>query len=679
MKSQDKHSESEPPAPPHREERLVSAVTTVKKACLATRALLQLVPGNKPHQLIKNANQLAKSKASADFKVGLVGASGDGKSSTLNSVLDLDNLARADALGSAATGYPIGYQQAAVNQTAAFNLTAQFQSPSKIEKYLGQLFGKLRSPMLQLEVKNDLEREAIRLEHDEAKGVFDALFTDVEDYDHTTLSLELALSRIRELLTEIEFADGNKSQEKWNFEAEATEEVNEKLAVIRSKGLWPFLESVQIFCKTPILGGHLNLVDLPGMHDSNIARVRMSMRSQAECRFFVVVVNISRAVTNSMIQQTYDSMVKRQKCNETTGFEFAVVCTHAGDIHSEAERGSMSQLVQDKSTLLKVQRQICELKKDEDMPRVKFEKTMESLERQRDGILIEARNSSVRDGLHKRYGADLRVFCIDNVMYWRDKVADREENDISGIPQLRSFLADLPQQTIFAHDDKLLDKDFPAFVHSYQSWVTSNLADPLLNQHPRLPEPKALSAALTKVEEWYVEMRVSQKTNIDAVLQDRSNTIKERCTEIIYTAKDWHHSTLQALMRHRGVHYSPKIGYIDWNQDIVSIFSEELEASWKVFKVEANTLKGELLELVRECWQDYGAACFKSDPDSDIPKSVSYHLEVVIRALEDRQSEYDFRVRCIKSNALSEHQAGYINELLLSSYSKASGLYGKTY
>ena len=675
-----------PQFPPYREPHFVSAVQIARKACGDAREFLTQWPDPKPLRCIEEIGRLADYEPSTEFMVGVIGISGVGKSSTINSVLDQKDLAKAEACGTAVTHYPVEYRQSTGHQQAEYVFEASLQPFDSLHLYLAQLLRSYHREQLEDDV-DDMDPSMfaeMKSDQAEAKNILDALFGHMQSYTSTTLSigedhdLEPALARLTALAANLQYPEDTDAQGIWRGEADTTESLNEKLSLIISSGLWPIVETVKITSKTQTLGRHLVVVDLPGNRDTNVARVKSAMRYQSRCDLLLVVVDMKRAIDDSLVEETVQMVMKKPTYNGNMKRHLAVVCTRSGVLSTDSEEQKLRGKVKNQSRLMHLLKSLDDLAKNEDMPVKAYKKQEKSLRGDYIRMLIEARNDEVSAKLKTKYDAGLEIFCVDNTLYWDGDFNTETEQQISGIQQLRQFITDLPHEPLFKHQNSFLKHDLPACVASFQTWVITCLVDDQrLDERKEIPHPQALEASIQQLHCCFDKIDNSYSKHVDSVLRTSGISIQDRCMNVLQPLNAWHASSFRAWINHRGTHSTRGRGYACWNRDIVQCFANVLAHNWERFTADtrAHILDFNLQSSLE--WKDYSQQCSSVDPDSPIAISAATRLLLIQDCIRNSMLEYDQSIAKIQYDAMSMHQACYVKQLMEQGYAEASWEYGK--
>lgn len=98
-----------------------------------------------------------------------------------------------------------------------------------------------------------------------------------------------------------------------------------------------------IYLDSKVLETGLILADLPGLQDSNLARVKAAQNYLMRCSNVFIVTNISRAITDQSLKSSIYHILSKHAPLEWEqsggkGFNLAVVCTRSEDIDLKKAR-----------------------------------------------------------------------------------------------------------------------------------------------------------------------------------------------------------------------------------------------------------------------------------------------------------------------------------------------------
>ncbi|KAF7133652.1 hypothetical protein CNMCM5793_004944 [Aspergillus hiratsukae] len=97
-------------------------------------------------------------------------------------------------------------------------------------------------------------------------------------------------------------------------------------------GLWPLIKSVRLYVKAQALATGAVLVDLPGLYDSNAARVAVADDYLKRCAAHWIVAPINRAVDDKIAQSLVSKHLKSQMIFDCVCDSLTFICTKTDDI-----------------------------------------------------------------------------------------------------------------------------------------------------------------------------------------------------------------------------------------------------------------------------------------------------------------------------------------------------------
>ena len=226
----------------------------------------------------------------------------------------------------------------------------------------------------------------------------------------------------------------------------------------------------------------------------------------------MIVAKISRAVTDHSLKSSlYTALRQHIPCEwENSAGKYlnvAVICTKSEEINVTAQKKEfcgpgkrISQAVTEKIDSI-----------FEQAKRANNRKLKKAIKRRQEFLLMNARNSYVKDGLQQAYsakvpGGELKVFCVSNTVYEKycKKGVDEYVN-ASGIPDLRKFCHSVTARAQFMEASHFLQSKIPCLLNSAKLWVGA------IQEHPSATNDEAKRRLEDGAEE------LETKVNINAV------------------------------------------------------------------------------------------------------------------------------------------------------------------
>ncbi|KAI4206429.1 MAG: hypothetical protein LQ348_000989 [Seirophora lacunosa] len=289
-------------------------------------------------QFIQNIDSLRKGPTTTKTVVGVVGATGAGKSSLLNALLDEERLVPTNcmrACTAVATSIEYNYEP------IPYRAQIQYVQKEEWERELKTLSQDILDDGHVSKEINLLNTDA---------GIAWAKFKAVYP---TKSSEDLAKpDSVQSLLTERDVSQLlGESCEVQDTQAKSFYQRLQALvdSKDRSSGTkkgepayWPLIKLVKIFLRSPILSTGLMLVDLPGVGDSNAARVAVSDKYMRDAAGLWVVAPINRAVDDKTAQSLLGQSFKRQLKMDGGVGSVTFICSKTDDISITEAQESLS-------------------------------------------------------------------------------------------------------------------------------------------------------------------------------------------------------------------------------------------------------------------------------------------------------------------------------------------------
>ncbi|KAL8905916.1 MAG: hypothetical protein Q9171_006480 [Xanthocarpia ochracea] len=402
-----------------------------------------------------------------------------GKSSLINSLLDIPNLAHKGDHGSAVTSFVTEYHRRSRQHTAPFTIEVEYCDEAEIDEQLHELlvsYRELYQPGLEKELEEDdpqLLRE-IKTKSGVAASTLQSIFPDQPEVapahlrDEGEGAFERILNGLKRLASLIEWPS-DAANGRWTATATSAMECHDKVAYFMREGLWPLTNIVRIYLGAQVLKTGVVLADLPGYRDINLARVRKAEQYLLRCHEVFIVAKINRVVSDeSVAKSVSDQMKASGKRGRVT-----IVCTHADDIDLPAAV-EMYKSVASSQAAMKA------LRAREDAREVlRSAAAAQAAETEYKYLFVNARNTDVTRALQRRYtsaavGLIIEVFCVGNRDYEGDAFGVRDQRAIQGscIPDLRRFCHSVVAQAQYDATLHFLEVELSSLVQSLEAWLS---------------------------------------------------------------------------------------------------------------------------------------------------------------------------------------------------------------
>jgi hypothetical protein len=304
------------------------------------------------------------------------------------------------------------------------------------------------------------------------------------------------------------------------------------------------------------------------------------------------VANIARVVTDQSVK---DSLLYARKLPKPSGWgpsatkypTASIICTKTDQLNVELTGRRLSGPGQSlsKETLQELEANIQKTKKDGD-------KTNHELwVRKRYFLVMNARNASVTEKLREAYaeplkGEHLQVFCVSNLEY--EKSASEGLDDGIGascIPQLRQFCHSITAPVQLSESRNVLLPRLGNSVFAMKRWATkasqgqtTELAVIQANRGAVLHDINNYTYHLEeKIDETVSGMRKDVEQNLTTLMENRVGAWEQEAKNQSSKWRQWHWNQYNAWCRNDGCWRSPKLGNVNWTQQIMWRMQQELQ------------------------------------------------------------------------------------------------------
>ncbi|KAK1977590.1 hypothetical protein LZ30DRAFT_784770 [Colletotrichum cereale] len=279
-----------------------------------------------------------------ETRVGVVGNTGDGKSSTINAVLDEDKLLPTNcmrACTAVATELSYNYDH---DEENPYRAEVEFISRDEWLREVGIL-------LRDLVTAGGVTADNMVPNSDAAKALAKILAV------YPLLDCEMLASCTADQLADhpdVQQVLGTTKTMKAPTAFEIREQVE---PFIDSKDKddvtaahWPLVKVVRIFTKARVLSNGLTIVDLPGHQDWDAARAAVASHYLKSCSGIWIVAPINRAVDNKTAKDLISTSIKRQIKLDGSYSALTIICSKTDDIDINSAMDSLKSKL-DKDTM----------------------------------------------------------------------------------------------------------------------------------------------------------------------------------------------------------------------------------------------------------------------------------------------------------------------------------------
>ncbi|KAK4460492.1 hypothetical protein QBC42DRAFT_298555 [Cladorrhinum samala] len=575
------------------------------------------------HRLHRRAQDLANYQPAATRTVAFVGDSGVGKSSVLNSLLDVKGLARASSGGSACTCVATEYRY---QGHEGFSIEVTYFTEDELETQLSELVHSSRLYLLHKDTlhKGEELRDA-EARYKLATDTFEAMFRGrMRNSNFVTAEAENEVVKTM-MGWARELGPVADSRRHVFTDSEACSSLLSELCseVRGSKkaASWPYTKKISVYLDAHVLRSGLVLVDLPGLRDLNSARQKITERYLVKCDEIFVLCDSGRATTDAGVMAVF-KLAKRAGLSNV-----GIICTKSDAIVGRVDEalmdcvgGEAEAIANRVETIKSAERDLQGLRTareeivedlkefyDEDTikefhdveRKIKTKEAfLETLRLELRQYLVNTRNARVISKLRTTYqhavpDSELNVFCVSNSFYWDNRHLPKDKSlphlELSGIIALRRHCASLVSQRQLWLAKSYIREKIPTLINEVELWIQAGSASAEEEEKRRIVQAindieSNLRKCLDSDAPFYAEfsdnlVRNQFRTHISDATNTRRWASEAKEASLQWTG--WHPSSYAAFCRNFGDHSTPKAGYHNWNEEALKAMSEDLEQPWE--------------------------------------------------------------------------------------------------
>ncbi|KAF2688370.1 hypothetical protein K458DRAFT_414140 [Lentithecium fluviatile CBS 122367] len=669
--------------------------------------------------------------------VGLVGDSGVGKSSLINSLLDKVDLARASSSGTACTCAVTEYL---FHDRDDFIVKVDYFPLDELKKQFEELLTAYRDYQ-SLPPRNsrggtengedDNDRRTLQRKADLAGQTFRASFRERLEQTPTVLS---SMPFGHAVGTMVEWASLLLPQQgrQESFSTiegcssrlrELTSESDDSLPSGVSRTCWPFIQKLQVYLKAYILSKGLIITDLPGLRDLNSARKAITERYVRKCHQIFVVARIDRAITDESIREIFELALRANLS------KIDVICTRSEEIQVRearhdwpAERAVIEEMQgridADTEDIDSLREEIEEFEQDlthlthQDGLRFarlqqdcrKAEKSRENHQVELRRHIIMLRNDKVSDRLREQYrnhpiATMLKIFCVSNELYSdnRQKPATiaLPYLQLSGIVELRRYCIGIVAESHLRATRRFIKDEIPAFLGSVELWVQAGSGNASAERKQQILD--AVSAIQRELAE--LTSPVSQ-LNISHTLREEFNSqihLRMAQSGPQWTAdarqaslewQGWHQTTYKAFCSNYGDHSTKEKGYRCWNEEAMGGMKGDMSIVWDSFAVDLDAhldrINGAVIQAFHNVLE-FALSAGAAEPRAALNARSAMHTladtlrhrqYLTVYGIEKASESFHSELSCLHTNAFSSIRTAFTGRLMHNTYHAANMDYG---
>ncbi|KAK4249146.1 hypothetical protein C7999DRAFT_39705 [Corynascus novoguineensis] len=680
---------------------------------------LPLEPDSVIRSLRDKAEELSHFRCPPTRTVGLVGDSGAGKSSLLNSLLDFHGLARTSNSGAACTCVVTEYRH---HDSADFVVDVVVFTEDELQDQFRNMVHAYRYNYFH---SADMESQEERLHWaDQAKlasDTFKAMFGDRFTADllcSVNSETRIVRTLLRWAVDSSPIRDIDKHAVKNSLEdcSELLMKLTSDHGAAHGPAHWPYIKNISVHLDSYIVSKGLVLVDLPGLRDLNSARRNITERYLLDCDEIFIICPIGRAVTDEGVMNVVERARQARLSN------ISIICTKSDQIRAdEAQRdwrGAQAAEIQRRKDLLataegelaKIREPLDELNDLDDLfeeEEIQKARLYERLERKGAEIenikfelqryMITERNALVESELQALYrdkipGGVLYVFCASNTLYWdkrnlRSRVRALPFLELSGIVAIRRHCMALVSESQLRAASKYLRDDIPNLLSNIKLWVRTGL------ESADAGRKQAVQKAISLFGDRLRTALVGNSSPLDDLSQALIDTFDDRVYQrrqiarwtegAVQAGQVWSSvTTYAAFCRQYGTYTTAAVGYHCWNEEAMKTMNGDLAHPWDNLQEEVQRLLHNTRVAISET-QDrvvsrYLDIALQDFPDSIHPlrNALKSRRRILVGDVEELGAAFEAEVSKLRTKALSGLRTSYFGESMELSYWKANCEHG---
>ncbi|KAK4963177.1 hypothetical protein LTR10_000805 [Elasticomyces elasticus] len=626
--------------------KLISIPKSVMKALLPYEC-----PGKHVQTHMGAANALLKIPDTKRLRVALIGAAGVGKSSTLNAITDIPDLANSLAGGESCTNVMTFYSGPFGGQSKNYGAIIEYYSMPDIRDLLLEYVDHFI--LVAFHSDDQWDQETRQMFHKRAVTAINTLhllFCDLEDFstrqaakaflakdyqEESNKAIEIMLQSCQQKLKSKTIHEGAYSECCQESSRAKLRAAIDPLIGAKSTGnepaLWPLIKQVNIGVSGSRCLAAITIVDLPGTSDMNETRVKATRRCVKTCQYIWVVAPVQRIVDDGT---TFDTVHRYGKLFQG---RIAVICTKSdADVEPRLvsyleskgqDMQSYHDLTPEQKDLKKRIRALNteikrERKKKTKQTKVKMldtqgkeeerdalEKQHRAVEQRRFGIIVKARNQWAIEGIRNALddylpaGISLTVLCISNLHYAAIKAGRslrglRLSPEDTGVPALRAYALTLPAPGLLRTLDTYCNHTLNVFMKGIQLWVKTTHVERRaeLLDIARLP----LNKLETRVESRMKAFETGIKEHLVDLLHENFGATRAAAVAVLDEKRKKHPSTIRAFIRKYGNHTTGLCPQEAWNEHFMTAITDFVDQHWEAFEAGRTQITDELMNALAQ-------------------------------------------------------------------------------
>ncbi|XWW92842.1 hypothetical protein V2A60_000769 [Cordyceps javanica] len=658
----------------------------------------------------------------ADFKptrtrtVGFVGGAGTGKSSVLNSLLDVEDLVKSGNSGGACTCAATEFHY---HESDTLSIQVQLFDEDELLSQQMCLLESYRhfhfAYVLNTNDSDAAERSHFKKRAKLAKDTFYSLFHTRTPCHDTLLhadkgEVECIFRRlIRELrpvssqtnMTNLtKSACAEKLLELSSAPASAAESATRAAA-------WPYIEKIKVFLNAQILKKGLVLVDLPGLRDINSARRNITELYVRTCNGIFAVCQAGRAIDDENVQDIF------QMAEHLSDINISIICTRSEDIQAKESQkdwpGERADFIGEKlAAIAECEADIEELDEEletlpekEDRLREDDRKASDLNDRKRRAellrFLVQTRNGDIVTQLSTAYRAAntntaTNVFCVSNTLYSKRRNARLSAAlpflQLSGIIELRRHCISIVSANQHREASVFVKTDVPKLLADIGLWAQSGVDT--LDGERRAAVKVVLDNVENRLQSNLFGRRAPTQELSRALCQIFRTEIYDMrlvsqwstsARAAAYEWRSWHHMTYSAYCRNYGNHSTAKARDRNWNDEAIRHMVRDMTTPWSTVESRLQEEYARVSEFFRDSLDSAIHPLYDDDDDNNpiqwaatlepLRRAMLLEKFVLLDALENAFEKASLQLKQLKIDGLTSWRTSYTGVYMEGPYNTA--------
>ncbi|PVH91907.1 hypothetical protein DM02DRAFT_544867, partial [Periconia macrospinosa] len=648
-------------------------------------------PESSIRSLRRQATELNAFSLQSSRTVGLVGDSGAGKSSLINSLLDCKDLARESNSGQACTCVVTEYK---FHDREDFTIDVDYFTVEELKPSYEDLLTAYRDNVDSLaDDRLPENRTEAQKKFDLALSTFRASFKERLEHTPTILTtmpfdsaIDTMVEWARQTLRSCSISGSPSGfQQSYQSVEECSARLSQLTSEVNIPGAghqicpWPFVKKLTVHLKSVILSKGLIIADLPGLRDSNLARQSITERYMRDCHQIFAVAKIDRAITDQSVKDIFDLARSASLSN------ISIVCTRSDEVNATQARNDfprekakidaiLADIKAEESKIVTLEEELEEFNieegdellseeeiREENLKRREWKNAMQSKRNRQfelDQHLIGVRNDHVSRAIRKEYqnhsvNGELQIFCVSNTIYrtYRNMPVVQAEPRLrlSGVLALRRYCVGIVAQSRYQATRDFVNDAIPAFVASLQIWLRAS----------------------------------SGSANAE-----RKEETLRTLTSIQDELSKYDHSTYKAFCSNYGAHQTASKPYTCWNEEAMKGMVAEMMPKWNDFASNNDSALAQTQRSVRSSFTtavDIALGKVHTNHSREMQSTFLPLVEILrkrqrlsVHGVEYAIDEFiNTSLERLRTDALSSVRTAYIGKLMERTYHAANLDYGR--